>query len=234
MQFDKLLQDFELTGTKEKAISLWIKVPLSLSRFIEPIAARGFKYHHAENDSSMLMKWLPLTRPCAVPPFATHQIGVGGLVEHDNGKILAVKDRHGLVSTWKLPGGLTNLGEDLGDAAIREVREETGVESTFCSLVAMRHQHGLSWGRSDMYFICRLRATTEHITMDPREISDCAWMTREQFIAEANPNSLTTFVLKQQPPVLELSQRTLSSIVVPDKTYKLYFGDTLHPRGLQS
>jgi len=44
-----------------------------------------------------------------------------------------------------------NLGEEFGAAACREVEEETGVRSTFRSLLALRHQHDVSFGRSDMY-----------------------------------------------------------------------------------
>ena len=38
-------------------------------------AARlGFRYHHAEGSEATLLLWLPTDRPCAVPPFATHQV----------------------------------------------------------------------------------------------------------------------------------------------------------------
>lgn len=64
---------------------------------------------------------------------------------------------------WKMPTGLTELGESLDDAAIREVMEETGVQTTFHSLLSFRQTHGLAHGRSDMFFVCRL---------DPIESSD--------------------------------------------------------------
>eukprot|EP01052_Picozoa_sp_SAG31_P000394 SAG31_NODE_12_length_38498_cov_21.161671_10_plen_93_part_00 len=54
----------------------------------------------------------------------------------------------------KLTGGLANLGEDIGECASREVLEETGIETSFGSLVAFRHRHneGIG-GRSNMYFV---------------------------------------------------------------------------------
>lgn len=51
----------------------------------------------------------------------------------------------------KLPGGYVNLGEEFGAAACREVEEETGVKTRFRSLLSVRHQHNVSFGRSDMY-----------------------------------------------------------------------------------
>lgn len=54
----------------------------------------------------------------------------------------------------KLPGGYVNLGEEFGAAACREVEEETGVKTRFRSLLSIRHQHNVSFGRSDMCVSC--------------------------------------------------------------------------------
>ena len=79
-----------------------------------------------------MLLWLGQTE-CKVPPFATHHLGVGGMVvvPSDNGnvgdsKLLVVKEKS-KIGGWKLPGGYANLGEDIGTAAAREIIEETGV-----------------------------------------------------------------------------------------------------------
>ena len=55
-------------------------------------------------------------------------VGVGVLIR-DGGKILIAR-RAGEPSKglWSIPGGLVELGERVRDAAVREAREETGLE----------------------------------------------------------------------------------------------------------
>ena len=47
-------------------------------------------------------------------------------------------------------------GEDIGTAAAREIKEETGIQSVFQSVLTLRHSHNIQFGRSDMYVICRM------------------------------------------------------------------------------
>lgn len=49
----------------------------------------------------------------------------GGLVENDKGEILLQK-RTPTDELWGFPGGIMNLGESAEEAAIREIKEETG------------------------------------------------------------------------------------------------------------
>ena len=56
--------------------------------------------------------------------------------------------------------------------------EETGVEASFRSLLAMRHQHGAAFGRGDIYAVCLLEPLTEEIIPDAvGEVSECRWRT---------------------------------------------------------
>ena len=49
-------------------------------------------------------------------------------------------------------------GEDISEAAVREVAEETGVRTTFAAVLAMRQAHGLAVGqKSDLFFVSALK-----------------------------------------------------------------------------
>jgi 8-oxo-dGTP pyrophosphatase MutT (NUDIX family) len=62
-------------------------------------------------------------------------VGIGALVIHPvTGKMLAVRERTGPAAKaklWKMPTGLTDPGEDIAVAAVRELREETGLDCVF-------------------------------------------------------------------------------------------------------
>jgi ADP-ribose pyrophosphatase YjhB (NUDIX family) len=73
-----------------------------------------------------------------MPHYSHHMVGVGGIVESATGMLLAVRERSHGVEVWKLPGGYAELGEDLKDAVIREVLEETSVRTEFVSMVSLR------------------------------------------------------------------------------------------------
>ena len=54
--------------------------------------------------------------------------GVGVAVVSE-GRVLLIERGHGaLVGKWAVPGGRVEWGETLEDAAVREVREETGLD----------------------------------------------------------------------------------------------------------
>jgi mutator protein MutT len=54
-------------------------------------------------------------------------VGVSALVRKDGAILLIRRRREPYAGRWSLPGGHVEFGERLADAAVREVREETGV-----------------------------------------------------------------------------------------------------------
>ena len=82
---------------------------------------------------------------------------------------------------YKLPGGALHEGEHLAEGVVREVLEETGVRARFDALVCFRHWHGYRYGKSDIYFVCRLSPLSKEITIQEEEIAECLWMPVEAY-----------------------------------------------------
>ena len=69
---------------------------------------------------------------------ATHErLALGLIRSHD--AVLLVKEAYG-PRLWTLPGGYVEPGESFPAAAVREVREETGLETTVRGIVAVRER----------------------------------------------------------------------------------------------
>lgn len=71
--------------------------------------------------------------------FPTHIVSAGGIVEDSKGNILLVKTRDG---GWVYPGGQVEVGENLMDALVREIEEESGITTTVSYLVGVYSNTG--------------------------------------------------------------------------------------------
>ena len=172
--------------------SIWVDVHISRARLIEEMAELGLTFHHAQDEKAVLNMWLKSSESL-VPEFATHHIGVGGLCINRRNEILCVRELHRNYVPWKIPGGLSELGEHLDEAVVREVFEETGVRTEFRDVLCFRHTHGMANNRSDMYFVCRLDLVEDdEVDTDgnsiipepqaqPGEIETAAWIPYEEF-----------------------------------------------------
>eukprot|EP00117_Sycon_ciliatum_P011507 scpid80450/ scgid2131/ Nucleoside diphosphate-linked moiety X motif 6; Antisense basic fibroblast growth factor B len=131
---------------------------------------------------------------------------------------------------WKFPGGLSDHAEDIATTAVREVKEETGIEAEFNAILGFRQQHHQpnSFDRSDLYFICRLEAKTHEISMCSHEVLDCRWMGIKQL---ANSAETTPLSRRMAGLLIEGLHNGFKSVdigmeqfdaVYPGLTYKLF------------
>lgn len=88
-------------------------------------------------------------------------------------------------------------GEDMKDAAMREVKEETGIDTVFESMVTLRHTHNMMFGNSDIYVIIKLKATTNTIEKSEMEIKECQWMDLEEFLNHPHVHEFNKFIVRQ-------------------------------------
>ena len=197
-------QDFRLrlndsleVWRQQDLLTVWLDVPITKSALIPVAVEAGFAFHHS-GDEYLLMTY-KLEDHSYIPPFASHYIGAGGVVLNDANELLLVCEKYrrpGQPPFYKLPGGALLAGEHLEDAVVREVLEETGVHATFESLVCFRHWHGYRYGKSDIYFVCRLKALSSEISMQAEEIEECLWMPVDQYLGSEETSVFNRSIVK--------------------------------------
>ena len=70
----------------------------------------------------------------------------GAVITRDGRLLLQRRSDNG---KWGLIGGLLELNETYTQAALREIREEAGVEVALTSFLGIFHNHGMEWSNGD-------------------------------------------------------------------------------------
>ncbi|KAF5481922.1 hypothetical protein F2P56_002533 [Juglans regia] len=175
------LSNWKLKGKR----GVWLKILQGQADLVPIAIQEGFDYHHAESGYVMLVYWIP-NEPCTLPASPSHQIGVAGFVINDKKQVLVVKEKCpcSCSGVWKLPTGYINKSEDIFDGVMREVKEETGVDTIFLEMVAFRHAHLVAFEKSDLLFVCMLKPLSHEITIDEKEIQAAKWMPIDEVIGQ--------------------------------------------------
>ncbi|EOA31136.1 hypothetical protein CARUB_v10014299mg [Capsella rubella] len=183
--FDAKL-DFSLRTWKGQGKKgIWIKLPRELSSLVDTAIKKGFTYHHAEKEYVMLTSWLR-EPPSTLPAYASHRIGIAAFVLNKNGEMLVVQENSGYLKdkdAWKVPTGTIKEGESIWAGAIREVKEETHIDTKFVEVLAFKESHQAVWQRkTDIFFVCELEASTFEIKKQDSEIFAAKWMLVEEYV----------------------------------------------------
>lgn len=115
-----------------------------------------------------------------------HIVAAGGFVENNKGEILLVQVRRD--GNWVFPGGQIEVGENLIDGLIREVKEESGIDVTVSRLVGIFSNTATYEGHSGVKivptkvmfdFVCE-PVGGELTTSD--ETSDSRWVSKDKVL----------------------------------------------------
>lgn len=92
----------------------------------------------------------------------------------ENGRVLLVRHGYGL-RRWALPGGVVEANETVREAAVREAREEIGVDVAICGLHGTYYVHGMKRPSVQSHvFRATIRTGIPHIA-DEHEIAEILW-----------------------------------------------------------
>ncbi|MDW4527071.1 NUDIX hydrolase [Rossellomorea marisflavi] len=125
-----------------------------------------------------------------------HIVAAGGFVTNEKDEILLVKTRRD--GHWVFPGGQIEVGENLIDGVIREVKEESGMDVTVSHMVGVFSNTATYEGHSGVKivptkvmfdFVCE-PVGGEFNTSD--ETSDVRWVHKEDVLNMISAPALRT------------------------------------------
>ena len=130
---------------------MWIKIPVRYSYTLPEILGYGFKIHHATEDYIMTIKSANGNiRSLNIPSYDTHYIRIECIVLNENNEILMVQELYDTKNQWKLVTGTLDAGEYIVDGAKREIKEETGVITSFGSLLGIGNRLRTRFGKDEL------------------------------------------------------------------------------------
>ena len=142
---------------------------------------------------------------------------VGVMLVNNDGRVFVgrrIDNREG--DWWQMPQGGVDEGEDLKEAALRELAEETGARAEHVSLIQQTREPirydlpeeliGKLWGgkyrgQEQIWFLARFSGADEDIDLaahDPAEFCDWKWVEPEQL-----PELIVPFKKRVYRAVLE-------------------------------
>ncbi len=101
------------------------------------------------------------------------------LIQNDDGDFLITQrtmDKKWAAGHWEIPGGGAAAGESAFEAVCREVREETGLDTSDCEENVIYSYKNEDLERGDNYFtdifLLRKSFSLDDVKVDPREVMD--------------------------------------------------------------
>ena len=79
---------------------------------------------------------------------------------------------------------------------MREILEETGIQTTFESMVCFRHKQEYRFDMADIYFVSKLKAITNTISKQESEIDECRWIPIKKYLDSPETSSFNRAIVQ--------------------------------------
>lgn len=139
------------------------------------------------NCAAELLHEPPVTcTRCGTSHYANPKPCGGALATDADGRVLLVRRAHEPYGgRWDIPGGFCEKHEHPADAAVRELREETGLEAETTGLVGMWIDDYGDTGdvTLNVYFAARVTGGSE--SPDPDEVAELRWFAPDELPGDA-------------------------------------------------
>lgn len=125
--------------------------------------------------------------------------GVGVVVRQDNRILLIQRGRPPRQGEWGIPGGALELGETWRQAAVREVREECGIEIALGNIIDVVDIVLRDGNERVQYHYAIVDFVAEYLSGDLRaasDVLDARWVALDELSKYALP-SMTRRVIRQ-------------------------------------
>lgn len=160
-------------------------------RFEEVLAVAGdirAAAGHEWDAETIAAEWMKHVGD-GVPGYVTPKIAVGAVVSNDEGEILLVQRADSGI--WLYPTGWADVGYSASEIALKEVKEETGIECEVLRPIAVLDGQRLGFTHVPLYsLVFQCRATGGELAAHPLECRDVGW-----FAPDALPEPLAGFEL---------------------------------------
>ena len=145
-------------------------------RFEEVLAVAGDMRHAAGSPyaaDELVDEWMGAIGD-GVAGYQTPKIAVGAVVGNDAGEILLVQRADSGI--WLYPTGWADIGYSASEVAVKEVREETGIECEVVQLLGVFDGLRLGFTKIPLYSVVfHCRAVGGDLQAHPLECRDVGW-----------------------------------------------------------
>ncbi|WP_404404565.1 NUDIX domain-containing protein [Jeotgalibacillus malaysiensis] len=153
-------------------------------------------------------------------------LGAAGVIENSKGEWLVVKKKYGgLKGKWSIPAGFVEEGETADQAAVREVKEETGMTAEVIRVAGFR-SGVLKDTISDnmIIFVMKAMDESEALQIPEDEIEEAAWIDKRELRDHPDVSSMIPVMIDhEEAATLEINRHANPGDQFGYTKYHLFF-----------